>query len=250
VLLLVLLGRPFFDAAVMGVGLIVAAEIAHMILPHSRINLFSGLPAVWLFMLSIVSGDDRGLGLAALVILLPGIVNTLREPQQRGRYFLRYVVFLILGMAYVGIPFGMLVALRTEAGLAWILLLFFSTWATDSFAYLGGRWWGRHKLAPKISPAKTVEGALAGYGMGVFYALVVVFGAPLPLLPGLAAAWLVPFLVICGDLAESWAKRYFQVKDSGSLLPGHGGFFDRVDGLILATPVLYFILLVSGLLFP
>ena len=125
-------------------------------------------------------------------------------------------------------------------GLAWVLVVIFATWVGDSSAYLGGRWFGRHKLAPLISPNKTVEGAIAGFAGSIFVAIVW-FAAT-----GLGSAWEAAIIGViiaasgqAGDLAESMLKRQAEVKDSGSLIPGHGGILDRIDALLFAFPASY-----------
>jgi len=147
------------------------------------------------------------------------------------------------GFAYVAIPaFALLLLSWTYSGLVfWVLAV---TWATDIFAYFAGRAIGGPKLAPKISPNKTWAGliggilgaALAGYGIDWLFDLGPPFG------------WLgAPMAVVAqaGDLYESWVKRRAGVKDSGSLLPGHGGVLDRLDGL-LAVAIVTSLLLIAG----
>jgi phosphatidate cytidylyltransferase len=150
-----------------------------------------------------------------------------------------YALFPVLGLA----------ALRADnaSGLWAIVFLFAIVWATDIFAYFGGRTFGGPKLAPNISPGKTWSGAISGAAAGTVGGLVVavlngsdalVFLAMLALLLSLASQG--------GDLFESFVKRRFGVKDSGTILPGHGGIMDRVDGLIGATVALYLICVMAG----
>jgi phosphatidate cytidylyltransferase len=120
---------------------------------------------------------------------------------------------------------------RAEDGLALVLWIFITTWATDIGAYLVGRTIGRTPLAPSISPKKTVEGLVGGV------AAAAIFAGAWTLSLGLSKTLLVlaPLFAIAaqgGDLFESWMKRRAGVKDSGAMLPGHGGFFDRLDGLV------------------
>ena len=115
-------------------------------------------------------------------------------------------------------------------------------WIADSAAYFAGRRFGRRKLAPRISPGKTWEGvAGAAVGVGVYYVLVWVAWAPAFLaghrLLDLALVAGIVALSVEGDLFESWMKRRAGVKDSGSLLPGHGGVLDRIDGVVAALPL-------------
>ena len=124
-------------------------------------------------------------------------------------------------------------------GVALILLLFALIWAADIGAYLTGRRFGRRKLAPAISPGKTVEGLLGGLVLALVVALSVPLWLPQDsLLPGLLPLALITVCAsVIGDLLESAAKRAHGVKDSGWLLPGHGGVLDRVDSLTAAAPV-------------
>lgn len=121
----------------------------------------------------------------------------------------------------------------------WLLVALALVWAADTGAYFSGRRWGRRKLAPAISPNKTVEGALGGVIAGVLAALAfgALAGAGLATWPALALVALVAAVAsIVGDLVESLLKRQAGVKDSGDLIPGHGGVLDRIDGVLAALP--------------
>ena len=125
----------------------------------------------------------------------------------------------------------------------WVLLLMGVVWVADIFAYFAGRWFGRHRLAPRISPGKTWEGvvgALIGVLIYVLMAAKIVFSATefhFWWQTVVFLAVLMLYLSIVGDLFESWMKRLAQVKDSGNILPGHGGMLDRIDSLMAALPV-------------
>ncbi|MEW6219324.1 MAG: phosphatidate cytidylyltransferase, partial [Thermodesulfobacteriota bacterium] len=154
-------------------------------------------------------------------------------------FFLR----LLLGVGYAGfLPAHLLLVVRWEAGGLWLLYLSAITAASDSGAYFAGRRFGRHKLCPAVSPGKTVEGLAGGMVAGLAAAaLIGALALPAASLAGLMA-WAVPIaaLGVVGDLTESILKRAAGVKDSGHLLPGHGGILDRVDSLLFAAPCLYY----------
>lgn len=153
------------------------------------------------------------------------------------------------GLGYAGLAGVSLALLRedTHAGLVAILFLFATVWATDVFAYFVGRAVGGPKLAPRISPGKTRSGAVGGAAGGVAAGLLVVATAGVANLPLLGlVALLLSAVSQAGDLFESWVKRRHGVKDSGSIIPGHGGVMDRVDGLVAAGLALYLIGALSG----
>lgn len=125
-------------------------------------------------------------------------------------------------------------------GHRWLFVALAIVWAADSGAYFAGRHFGKRKLAPRISPNKTVEGLLGGIACGVVVALAFApfAGASLRELPAVALVAIVAVLFsVVGDLFESLLKRHVGAKDSGDLIPGHGGILDRIDGVVAALPV-------------
>jgi phosphatidate cytidylyltransferase len=146
------------------------------------------------------------------------------------------------GLAYAGLSGLSLALLRDgdQTGLTAILFLFAVVWATDIAAYFVGRSLGGPRLAPAISPGKTQSGAIGGAVGGVIAGIALAAFAGLGNLPLLAlVAFLLSVVSQAGDLFESWVKRRHGVKDSGTLIPGHGGVMDRVDGLVAAAFALY-----------
>jgi phosphatidate cytidylyltransferase len=146
----------------------------------------------------------------------------------------------VAGAVYVGGPLGLLVAIHARSGWPVTLLLLATVVVSDSAQYYAGRSFGRHKLAPVVSPKKTVEGAIGGLlAAALFMALAgsqILGEALVPLaVLGLAMA----AVGICGDLFESSLKRHAGLKDSSSLIPGHGGVLDRIDALLFAAPLFY-----------
>ena len=144
---------------------------------------------------------------------------------------------------YIGIGFQNLLAAR-ENSLFILFLALFIVWATDSGAYFVGRKFGKTKLIPSVSPNKTVEGSLGGIVSAVVVALIMVFLYPKQA-PSISLLHLVILAAIfsvvgqIGDLVESSLKRHFGVKDSGKILPGHGGILDRFDSLIFVFPMMH-----------
>lgn len=152
----------------------------------------------------------------------------------------------LLGAVYLGALGGTIAALRLanppDRGAWRLVLLLAIIMASDTFAFFVGNLWGRRRLAPEVSPHKTVEGALGGLLGGVVGALVTrALGLPeLPLSHTVGLGVAVAGLGILGDLDESLLKRWAGVKDSGALFPGHGGMLDRLDSLLFGAPVLYY----------
>lgn len=149
---------------------------------------------------------------------------------------------LLLGAAgWIALVPMWLALVRFQAN-AWAVLLFLSiVWVADTAAYLAGKQWGRHKLAPRISPGKSWEGVMgAAIALALYYAALWFIVPPaeryFDFWPGVGLFAVVLALSIEGDLFESWLKRQAGVKDSGNLLPGHGGVLDRIDGLTVTLP--------------
>lgn len=156
----------------------------------------------------------------------------------------RKVAFQVLGTIYIPLSISYLVLVRREPlGAEWTLFILCVIFAGDTAAYYAGTYWGKHKLCPAVSPGKTIEGACGGLAANI--------GIGLLFHPHFFPAFsLGAILVFClaigvagqaGDLFESVLKRSVGVKDSGGLLPGHGGILDRIDALLFALPVAYFL---------
>lgn len=147
------------------------------------------------------------------------------------------------GVLYLGWLLSLLVGLRITAGRDWIYLALLATFGSDTAAYFIGRAFGRHKMAPRISPGKTWEGAAGGLLGGVIISLLFTLPTPVQLPLGYGEAVLLGLLISvfgqAGDLAESLLKRSGGVKESGGLLPGHGGLLDRLDSILFAGALVY-----------
>jgi len=154
-----------------------------------------------------------------------------------------HAVWIALGILYMA-GFGLaMIFLRETPGIGtgMVCYLFATVWGTDVGAYAAGRLIGGPKLAPGISPNKTWAGLIGGMALGPAfgYGVAVLFGAR-QALAGIVLAVLLAFVAQLGDLFESWVKRRAGVKESGHLIPGHGGILDRIDGLIFAA--IFFVL--------
>lgn len=154
------------------------------------------------------------------------------------------VAFCVLSVFYVGIGFYYLLLTR-EVGLAYIMFGLLLIWATDSGAYFTGRKFGKRKLWPDISPNKTVEGSIGGILSALLVAIIFYFytemGETISLTLLLFYSVILSIFGQLGDLVESALKRHFNVKDSGKILPGHGGVLDRVDSWLFVMPLLHFL---------
>lgn len=161
-------------------------------------------------------------------------------------------LFTLGGALYLGYFFGYLIELwladdeatRGWLGMlpVWLILALVPTWAADVAAYVVGARIGRRKIAPRISPGKTWEGTLAGFGAAAVVALLIATSAGIKTGPTLLLALLIGPVGFAGDLLESAIKRAAGAKDSGTLLPGHGGVLDRIDSLVLVAPAVAFVL--------
>ena len=208
------------------------------------------------------AADPPGLAtvaFAAAVVVL-GVVGFTRAEPRDG--FLTWAV-TSFGVAYVGLPPFVVVvahlapaggssttpigALNVHAGTAWMLLLLLVVWGYDSGAYLTGRWLGRRRLIDHISPSKTVEGLVGGLLAATVAAGIGAWLIGLEAWQPLVIGPVVGLAAQAGDLAESMVKRAAGRKESGFLVPGHGGVLDRIDSFLFAAPVLVgYALLIAG----
>jgi len=198
------------------------------------------------FSTSMVVGSSRlpdALDLFLVTALIGAAAVTLGG-WQGGGDALATVSASLFPALYIGLPVAAMVGVRALGGPPALFLLMLTIIVSDSMQYYTGRLFGRRPLAPLVSPKKTVEGALGGVVFGT--ALFTIVGAWwLPAVPAAFRALVgvtIVALGIAGDLFESMLKRSANVKDSSSLIPGHGGILDRIDALLFAAPVYYIVL--------
>jgi len=219
--------------ALIAFGSVIAVSEWTSIVPSARrlpARLMATIGILVALMVQIVASPAAGLGAAAAFAVLTAIVG---GGSDRG--------LLGFGVLYVAVGMAGLMWLRDlpDSGLSLFLFVLFAIWATDIGAYAAGRSIGGPKLAPRISPKKTWAGLIGGMVASALFGWLVAlaFGAARPDI-ALAVGAATAVVGQAGDLFESAVKRRYNVKDSGQLIPGHGGILDRIDGLLAAAPVL------------
>jgi phosphatidate cytidylyltransferase len=222
-------GGIWFSLFIAFLGLLMAHEWTNIV--HNRSSgqfaLHAGAALVAAFLPAEI-GIWQTVGVIAAITALGLIANVIKDGGRN--------IFALSGVPYIALPVLALVMLRRDEsfGLHAIMWLMLVVWATDIFAYFAGRMFGGPKLAPRFSPKKTWSGLLGGMvGAGVVSAIYAFNFLPNFIGVSLVAAALAVVAQI-GDIFESAMKRFFNVKDSGTLIPGHGGVLDRVDGLVAA----------------
>lgn len=189
---------------------------------------------------------------AVALLLFGGLLWALAAPDEEST--LPGWAVTVGGALYVGWPMAHAISLRAlpgtvsptglpalPTGLAWVLVVLVATWACDTGAYFAGRFFGRRPFSPRWSPSKTWEGTLGGWFLCLLVAMLLArWLLGLPLLSGALLGALLGPAAVYGDLAESMIKRRVGVKDSGDLIPGHGGLLDRADSLLFTTLIGYY----------
>ncbi|NJP07540.1 MAG: phosphatidate cytidylyltransferase [Chloroflexaceae bacterium] len=201
--------------------------------------------------------DVSGLVLCGSIMLL--LVRGMQGRQQRrlvdqaltlmGACYIGWLMshhLLLLGLQTPLNP-GWLDALQLSAGAAWLYFAFGVNWMHDATAFFVGRRWGRRSIAPRISPQKTWEGFAGGMlgSIGMALLSVPLYGLPVSLPVAAMMGTAGGVAAFFGDLAVSWVKRQFGLKNTGNLLPGHGGLLDRVDSLLFSIPLIYYLVLLE-----
>ena len=270
VVVLFVLGAPWLTLGIAVLAGIAAWETARLVQA-------AGMPAsIWL---PVVAAPVGVLGLAwavgpggmtlgwlivapwiAAIFVASAIVGLrFRDPKQgfeawMGTAFATlYPTLLGFAAAFVGVAAAQrqdssIWGVQIDSGRMWLLVLVATVWALDSAAYLGGRLHGQGRFMNHISPNKTWSGVVAGTAAGVVVCMLLFIGIGLSIVGGILIGLLITITAQLGDLAESMLKRAANAKDSGTLIPGHGGVLDRVDSFLFAAPALYSSIVIIGIL--
>jgi phosphatidate cytidylyltransferase len=250
ILLLLYLGPAWGWLVFVGVAAAVGAyELFGMTHPGDRVAQVLGvaltetvIASLWFF-----TADARVLLTLLVVAPIVGLLLVLVRLGDVHTAAVR-VMANTFGPLYVGGALGAIILLRRDgddlgphAGAGFVVLALCLAWASDTGAYFAGRFLGKHKLYEAVSPKKTVEGALGGLAASLLSAVVAHFWflPSLPLGEGAVLALVAGALGQAGDLGESLIKRSFGVKDSGGIVPGHGGMLDRIDALLITGSMTY-----------
>jgi len=255
-LLLLILKGPLWATALLIItaGILSANEMLRMLLKDHPSRLrdgWVGMVAAGVIIASAAAAGTEGMWIATLIagpmamslfVLRPGDIDTVGHRLTAVLACIVYVGTLFATIAlFVHLGDTVRVDLGPNAGRHALMMLFLTVWMGDTFAYFVGKSIGKHKLHPIVSPKKTWEGAFGGAlgSIGGVFLTAELFDLTIALPHAIALGITIAVTEQLGDLCESLFKRSTGVKDSGSLIPGHGGVLDRLDGLIFAAPVVY-----------
>lgn len=192
--------------------------------------------------LQLAGSMERLIWLFLFLLLCATVVS-------KNKVTIDHIAMMFIGMVYIGFGFHYMIETRMmDNGLFWTLLIFICIWATDSGAYFTGSAIGKHPLWPTISPKKSIEGAVGGTVISIIIAVCFSLAYP-DRLSWQQAIWLGLMIAIVGqmgDLVQSAYKRVKGIKDTGAILPGHGGVLDRVDSWIIVFPMVHLLSLIPG----
>ena len=230
---------------------LMAITALYEILKMNRIHIFSlpGVLSLIALCMVLIPQESYSPAIADFqleIIVALALIMLSTTVVSKNRFNFVDMSFCVMAVAYIGIGFMYFFETR-ESGLIYILYALLIVWLTDTGAYLFGKSFGKRKLWPQISPNKTIEGSLGGTLVSVIIPVVFVMTG---LMEG--SLWLlIPFPIVLsifgqmGDLVESALKRHFDVKDSGTFLPGHGGILDRFDSFIFVLPLMNILPIIS-----
>ena len=215
----------------------------------TRANIIGFLLAISVYWFFVgLSLHTNFVAICLFLIMLKIMALFITELYQKSENSFTNIAYTILGVIYVVVPLALtnlLVILHGEFSPMILMSVFIFAWCNDTFAYLTGMKFGKHKLFERISPKKTWEGWIGGFVFTIIAAIIVAyFSDALHTIDFIAIAVITSVFGTFGDLVESMFKRQFGVKDSGNILPGHGGILDRFDILLVVLPIVFCYLLI------
>jgi phosphatidate cytidylyltransferase len=250
--LLIWFGVPWFSLLIAAVVLIGAFEFFHMSAEFNKRCPLTYFGLLWTLALAL-SPHYRSTNLVPVVMAVAVVISLIwllfHSPQEKAFH---NWAWMVAGVIYVGWMLSYWIDLHLEYGRSWVYLAMFTTFANDTGAFFIGTKWGKHKLASNISPGKTWEGAIGGLLSAVMASAaissipILFSSSPLEYWQVALLGCLVSFFAQLGDLVESLLKRNMGLKESGNLLPGHGGVLDRFDSLIFVGVVVYYYVLLNN----
>lgn len=237
---------PVFAAFIAIVAAVALYEYFYIVFRGDRVRIFSlislsGVVVGVVMMAAAAVFEARAVMFIVSLGLMIAAMLSMRV-YKSGPRVMEIVQLQVQGVVYIPLSLSTLVLLRAEPdGVTWIFFVLFVVFLGDVGAYYVGTYKGKHRLNAAISPGKTIEGALGGLGANLVVGLVfqAIFMPGLPFLLTAMLALIMGAAGQVGDLFESELKRAAQIKDSGNILPGHGGILDRIDALLFAAPVAY-----------
>ncbi len=243
-LLTIISGNWILFFTVLALSLIGASELYKVMKVKPEEGGFSalelaGYAGIFIYYASLVIADGAyAMGALMLSIILIMCVYVFGYP----KYHAQQIMAAFFGIAYVGVMLSCVYQTRMlEGGAYHVWLIFLCSWGCDTCAYCVGKLIGRHKMAPVLSPKKSVEGAVGGVVGAILLGLIyaVATGGPAPIY--MAICGIGSLISMVGDLAASAIKRNMGIKDYGKLIPGHGGVLDRFDSVIFTAPVIFYL---------
>ncbi len=250
IIALILLGNPVLQFTILGISLIGLFEFYRAVEDTHKPMKYIGYIATIIYFIFLGLIENYFIIYLSLLVLATLMMMVIYYP----KYSIIDVALTVMGVVYIPLLFSFIVLIRrTQYGDFWIWLIFLSSWGSDTFAYFAGRTFGKHKLAPILSPKKTVEGSIGGMiGAGVlgFIYTIIYTHCRYTILSNYMVLVVIAVIVAAlisqfGDLAASAIKRTFGKKDFGNLLPGHGGILDRFDSILFVAPMIYLAVVVA-----
>jgi len=246
VIAIIVIGNPLLRYAIMAVSLIALYEFYNVVSKQNKPVTWIGYGTIVVQYLAFNWVMEYYFVFMALITMISLIALVIYYP----KYSILDIGLTLFPVLYVGLMFSFMILLRDmQEGSFWIWLIAIAAWGSDTFAYFTGKTIGKHKLAPVLSPKKTIEGSIGGVvGAGILayiYTLIYThygaFTLRQQMLWVIIAAILGAIISQFGDLAASAVKRYYDQKDYGYILPGHGGILDRFDSFIFVAPIIYIV---------